>query len=149
MNTNRLNQIEEQIKSIVTANKNKQNCPFCGAGLEVKGGIGGELIYEHSCECFLELNLEAIALTENAPKSENPPIIVGSNNICLPSTSTVHFVYYSHCHSCGQDGIDSTHPDCIYVPPYGYTCRFCGASLRSHHRLGEGKSGDLANRFKT
>jgi hypothetical protein len=55
--------------------------------------------------------------------------------------------YKNYCHSCkADDGVDSNDKKCIKDPPYGFTCKHCGQSLRTHEDYGEGRKFDMKNK---
>lgn len=137
-------QIQERQKAIHFALENNQVCPFCGSGLISVGTDKDGDIFNHNCECLLELDLAEFSLTESNFILDQKYPIDDNFNQKSHSIPIGNQTYVNFCHHCKQFGVNSNDPQCTEDPPYRYRCRFCHHSLRTHSSFGEGMKFDFA-----
>lgn len=155
-----MNILEKTIAACQREKENNRNCPICNAMIIESGGTGDdEIWYDHDCECIMELHFIMYSTEVNTTfDEEDHPDYVSPQEASDFSVQvdTVHITNYlngldgaykKYCHKCKKpDGVDSDLPECIPDPPYGYRCRYCSHSLRTHHLFGEGKINDLGRK---
>ena len=147
--------ILEQVKSAIrTAERNKQNCPICGAPIspEPTGfDSDGSIYYTHYCECLMEVIIASLKPFLDNFGEDIPYEAITTNKQTLEQYNLsdrylyrLKKEYVKRCHYCGRlDGVNSNLKDCKEDRPYKFRCIHCGHSLRTHHLFGEGRVKDL------
>lgn len=165
-----MNSIKKVELAIGIALEKNKNCPICGARIVLAGAdaVQGE-IYRHDCECFWE----STSLQQNpnevygcdygiysyGPHEDvNNYCVYEDDEICIfddgqliqksfypDNTIRRKKTYIKHCHACKKtDGVNSNDQKCVENRPYGYKCKHCKNSLRTHDEYGEGMEFDMA-----
>jgi hypothetical protein len=165
--------LEKVESAIRKAQDNSQDCPICGAGIVVVGADNDGDFYGHACECLLEAILNQKTYDEDYfecsscpdeselydPENENLPYIYDDEIFVSEDTQSFNMIpnfknnyfwnkpYTNFCHNCKKDdGVDSNDKNCVEDPPYGFKCKHCGHSLRTHEDYGEGCTFDMKNK---
>jgi hypothetical protein len=167
-----MNLLKKVELAIIRAFQNNQNCPICNAQIVLvdADAVQGE-IYAHDCECLYEasfyqmntygVNPSLYGIEDYYPiEGDRSYCVYEDDEICIfedgqliqktfypPSNIKQKKTYTNYCHQCkSSDGVDSDDEKCIEDPPYGYSCKHCQHSLRTHKKYGEGRVFDMAKK---
>ncbi len=152
-----MNILEKTIAACQREKEDTRNCPICGAPIIVSGGEDDENLYDHDCECIMELHFVMYSIEDNttfdedypdSPKEEASDFNAQVDTVHITNFSNgQHSAYIKCCHHCkNENGINSDLPECIPDTPYKYRCKYCDHSLRTHPLFGEGKKFDMARK---